>query len=234
MGNKGSKASSRLPIQQVVAGVLCMLSTIVQSFCFSAPSWATARTVLLSYSGLLTSRGFLARSGCLLSEHSARRNISLSGILCGPLAIEDSLHDATIASHFDELQQLSRSKPVSRCETATATLDERYCTHRSWKEFELRADVLLGVSPLRHRRCGGFVPRYLPALSMQTRDELWKWDIQFSHVYDLWLTNGPYEQWARKQLNNPTSMLNRHGAILANAIAGELGCRVLFRVHKVR
>jgi hypothetical protein len=184
------------------------------------------RAALISYLGMLVSRGYLARRGTALHEHGDGR-FALTGIACAPDALHDAEADSQCRLILDDLARDGSIRMGASYVLASTTMDECYCEVDRPERIRLSCDVLTGLSPLRGLD-GGIIARYKLALPEDLANELWAWDVEYEHVYHLWLTSGAYETWAEHELQDPAGALNRRGTVLAEALSRSCGIEVTY------
>ena len=76
----------------------------------------------------------------------------------------------------------------------------------------------LSAHPLHCMSCNREVPTEKLALSRRTSDALDTWRRTYDALDWLWLEAGSYEQWAREQLSDITSIANARGRLMQQAI----------------
>ncbi len=82
----------------------------------------------------------------------------------------------------------------------------------------------LGDNPLVCRTCSGEVPPERVPLEPGFADDLGTWAALQLSMENLWLQSGPYEDFARAELENFESHINQRGYQLAQELNTQIPC----------
>ncbi len=86
------------------------------------------------------------------------------------------------------------------------------------KDSPVKMMSTLSAHPLHCMNCHREVPPENLSLSVRTADALADWRRTYDALDWLWLEAGSYEQWARDQLSDVSSIANVRGRLVQQAI----------------
>lgn len=205
-----------------------MLKVAIVEFHSSPGKLTELRATVTAYATALVSYGFIARNSWSLYEHREQASMLLSGVLCHPRAIQDSMASSQLASCVCDLRHALSGEPVINYWDYANSEDDCYCDHEEWQQILIICDERTGISPLRCMSCSGCVGTYRIGASSMAIQELWLWDSQYRGISEVWLANGHYEHWAEAALFDVRSPLNSLGISIAASIGTELGLEVFY------
>lgn len=183
----------------------------------------------LDYAGRLASKGYLAARCYRVLGSSTDTLIQVAGIACTPMAFSDARKDSELAQRYSDLAGSCENQPREEYAPVVASRGERYCRHSRLEEIILEPECIHGTSPLRCSRDRGLIARWRISGDERLRDDLWRWECEYSYIYLTWLLCGDYEEWSTHQLESRRSALNRVGKQLARRLSASNECRVFYR-----
>jgi hypothetical protein len=145
--------------------------------------------------------------------------------------------DSTAAEHWpsDELvaeeiipilDQISTGSVITR-PLVPVDRQREVCDCDSWEALVLSGIGYSHASPVICLRCWGSVSAYrIPEF-----DELERWAQASRKVDELWFDSSPLARWARKEMTDYDSTLNRKARKIVNSLRKKLGLPVYLQLH---
>ncbi|HPF40035.1 MAG TPA: hypothetical protein P5081_03810 [Phycisphaerae bacterium] len=181
----------------------------------------------LSVAGLRergTSYGVFARRGSSVTTLEDPGRLRLTGVSAVPELSMAFLRESSLADYLELVDQTASVESFRRYSLPLSE-DEGYCPHGA-EDLTLECDVTNGVSPMRCRRCGGFVSRYSLGLPSELSTELWAWESDYLALFDLWLYSSTYDAYAGSELRDRSRAVHLEATRLAGAISAATGAAV--------
>jgi hypothetical protein len=179
----------------------------------------------------LVSHGFVSRRWDFLASDPAHDNISYSAVYLSRSGLGDVQGSHRLCQQAKNIDSLLKGPPDISTQEIPVLKDYSYCDHDNWPKMRLEVDPLNGLSPIQCALCQGIIATYRLKLQDEVANALWIWDNEYELIYNLWLHSSEYEEWAKSQLSRVSSVLNKRGFSLANAIGAQLGCCVDYQIH---
>ena len=127
---------------------------------------------------------------------------------------------------------MSGPDPYRRLRDAPPTPANEYCRCDGLPAIALRS--VLGPNPIGCSTCNGKVAPETIGFPLDLAEKIACWNDVSASLELLWLDSREYEAWAKAQLNDPQSPVNRRGLAVSRELSQFRKCYYFLGVHAGR